>query len=325
VALGVPVRFVVFMVVFVVMAKILHTDLDVFPLCLGGNVFGWTADERQSFEVLDAYAAAGGNFIDTADAYSSWVEGNSGGESETIIGNWMAARGNRDRMIVATKIGHDEGLAADVVREKAEASLRRLRTDRIDILFTHKDDLETPLEETMGALDGLVRAGKARHVAASNYSAPRLAEALAVSDREGLARFAVLQPHYNLVDRRYESELAPVVAANGLAAIPYYGLAAGFLSGKYRPGVEVDSARAPWVAKYLNDRGFAVLAALDEIAAARGVTLAAVALAWLAVQPTVAVPIASARTTGQLADLLPMVELDLTAAELEQLDAASSY
>ena len=310
------------------MAKISTTDLDVFPLALGGNVFGWTANQEESFAVLDAYAAAGGNFIDTADMYSAWAPGNSGGESETIVGRWMKARGNRDRMIIGTKVGMLEplsGLSANTIPVAAEQSLGRLQTDRIDLYYAHKDDPKTPLEETLGAFDTLVREGKVRYIAASNYTAPRLAEALDVSKRRGFARFVALQPHYNLVERKeYEGELAEVVRREGLSAIPYFALAKGFLTGKYRPGTpEVKSARAAGASAYLNERGLKVLAALDEVAGAHHTTVAAVALAWLVAQPTVVAPIASARTTAQLADILRFVELRLSKEELRKLSAAS--
>jgi aryl-alcohol dehydrogenase-like predicted oxidoreductase len=310
------------------MAKISTTDLDVFPLALGGNVFGWTANQEESFAVLDAYAAAGGNFIDTADMYSVWAPGNSGGESETIIGRWMKARGNRDRMIIGTKVGMLEslsGLSANTIPVAAEQSLGRLQTDRIDLYYAHKDDPKTPLEETLDAFDTLVREGKVRYIAASNYTAPRLAEALDVSKRRGFARFVALQPHYNLMERKeYEGELAEVVRREGLSTIPFFALAKGFLTGKYRPGTpEVKSARAAGASAYLNERGLRVLAALDEVAGVHHTTVAAVALGWLAAQPTVVAPIASARTTAQLADILPFVELRLSKEELRKLSAAS--
>ncbi len=310
------------------MAKIGTTSLDVFPLCLGGNVFGWTADEKQSFAVLDAYAAAGGNFVDTADAYSAWVPGHEGGESETILGRWMAARGNRDRLVVATKVGRWSGLSglsARTIRAAAEGSLRRLRTDRIDLYYAHADDAATPLEETLGAFDALVREGKVRYIAASNYTAPRLAEALTVSKRRGLARYVALQPHYNLVHRaEYEDGPAELCAREGLACFPYYALASGFLAGKYRPGAAVESARAEGAGKYLDEKGLRVLAALDAIAAERRTTVAAVSLAWLRTRPAVVAPIASARTPEQLAELLPFASLRLTDAEVTKLDAASA-
>ncbi|MET7600946.1 aldo/keto reductase [Streptomyces avermitilis] len=309
--------------------KLGPSDLEVFPLSLGGNVFGWTADEAQSFAVLDAYTAGGGNFVDTADAYSAWVPGNEGGESETIIGKWFAARGNRSEVVLATKVGaHPQfkGLAAANIRAAAEASLRRLDTDYIDLYYTHYDDPSVPVEEIITTLDGLVREGKVRAIAASNISPERLQESLEFSDRQGLARYVALQPHYNLVSRdTYEGPLQDVASRNGLAAVPYYALASGFLTGKYRPGTKVDSARAEGAGKHLGtERGLRVLAALDEIAEARGAAVATVALAWLAAQPTVAAPIASARTVDQLPALLAVGELTLTDAELSKLTQASA-
>ncbi|HEU5355011.1 MAG TPA: aldo/keto reductase [Actinocrinis sp.] len=309
------------------MAKLGNTDLDVFGLCLGGNVFGWSADEAESFAILDAYAAGGGNFIDTADVYSLWVPGNTGGDSERIIGRWLKSRGNRDSMVIATKVAKlpsRPGLSAANIRTAAEESLQRLGTDYIDLYYAHQDDPDTPIEETLGAFDALVREGKVRYIAASNFTAPRLTESLAVSEREGLARYSALQNHYNLVERaEYERDLAPVLEREGVPGVPFYGLARGFLAGKYRPGVEVDSVRAGGVATYRNERGYRVLAVLDQVAAAHGTTVAAVSLAWLAAQPTVATPIASARTPQQLLELLPFTELKLTADELSALDAAS--
>ena len=305
------------------MARLGHTDLDVFPLCLGGNVFGWTADEAQSFQVLDAYAEAGGNFIDTADVYSAWKPGNSGGESETIIGRWMADRGVRHQMVIATKVGMKadvKGLAAGTIHAAAEASLRRLGVECIDLYYAHADDPNTPLEETLGAFDKLIRQGKVRHIAASNYTAPRLDEALAVSDRLGLARYTALQTHYNLVERNdFEGDLSALCAREGLACLPYFALAKGFLSGKYRAGSEIDSPRAPAAQAYMTERGNRVLDVLDAIALAHETTVASVALAWLHAQPTVIAPIASARTVVQLADLLPMAHLTLSPGELDRL------
>ncbi|CAL9509810.1 aldo/keto reductase [Streptomyces sp. enrichment culture] len=305
------------------------SDLQVSPLALGGNVFGWTADLDQSFAVLDAYTAAGGNFVDTADVYSAWGEGLSGGESETVLGKWLAARGNRDGVVLATKVGqHPEypGLSAANIKAAADASLRRLGTDHIDLYYTHYDKPEVPVEEIAGALDELVRAGKVRHIAASNISAERLAAFLEFSEREGLARYVALQPHYNLVSRdTYEGELQDLAARTGLAAVPYYALAAGFLTGKYRPGAAVDSVRAGGAAKHLeSERGRRVLAALDEVAEAHDAPVPTVALAWLAAQPTVAAPIASARTVEQLPALLGVAELSLTADELGKLTRASA-
>ncbi|MER6826246.1 aldo/keto reductase [Streptosporangium sp. NPDC000563] len=304
------------------------SELNLFPLCLGGNVFGWTADRDDSFAVLDAYAEAGGNLIDTADSYSVWVPGHVGGESETVIGEWMASRRNRDRIVVATKVGWPQssrpGLSAANIRAAAEDSLRRLRTDYIDLYWAHIDDADTPLEETLGAFDELVTEGKVRNIGASNYSAERLAQALAISEEAGLARYGVLQQHYNLLERDYEGALRDVVAEAGLTSTPYYGLARGFLTGKYRPGVTVDSPRAGGAAKYLEtERGPRVLDALDKIAAAHDAVPATVALAWLAAQPTVAAPIASARNIEQLRPLLAVADMTLSQEELTLLDEAS--
>jgi aryl-alcohol dehydrogenase-like predicted oxidoreductase len=310
------------------MAKIGSSDLDVYGLNLGGNVFGWTADERESFEVLDAYAAAGGNFIDTADAYMARVEGNEGGESEAIIGDWLAARGRRNDIVIATKVGswaRRPGLSAKNIREAAEDSLRRLKTDHIDLYYAHRDDPDTPQEETLSAFDELVRAGKVRHIGASNYSADRLAQALSISDREGFARFVAVQPHYNLMERDYEHELAPLVQREGLGTMPYFALAKGFLTGKYRTrDADADSPRAERALSYLDDRGERVLAALDRVAQAHDAAVSAAALAWLAAKPTVVAPIASARNLGQLDGLLASVELTLTPADLAMLDEASA-
>ncbi len=311
------------------MAKISSTDLDVYPLALGGNVFGWTADEEASFAVLDGYAAGGGNFIDTADVYSAWAPGNSGGESETILGRWLASRGRRDQTIIGTKVGKHpqfQGLSAKTIRAAAENSLKRLQTEYIDLYYAHADDEQTPLEETLGAFDALIREGKVRYIAASNYTAPRLAEALAVSDREGLARYVALQQHYNLVERdKYEGELADLVAREGLSSIPYYALASGFLTGKYRPDANVQSQRAQSAGAYLNEKGIKVLAALDAVAATHNTAVATIALAWLAAQPTVVAPIASARTTEQLPDLLRVSDVRLSDAELCKLNEASAF
>jgi aryl-alcohol dehydrogenase-like predicted oxidoreductase len=305
------------------------SGLQVFPLALGGNVFGWTADETQSFAVLDAYAEAGGNFLDTADSYSAWADGNRGGESETIIGKWLKARGNRSDVVIATKVSQHpdyQGLSAATIKAAADASLRRLGTDHIDLYYTHFDKPEVPVEEIIGALDELVRAGKVRYVAASNISPERLRASLEFSEREGLARYVALQPHYNLVSRDiYEGALRDLAEHAGLAAVPYFALASGFLTGKYRPGTTVDSARAGTAAKHLETgRGQRVLAALDEIAAAHDAPVATVALAWLAAQPTVVAPIASARTVRQLPDLLGVAELTLTDDEVARLTRASA-
>jgi aryl-alcohol dehydrogenase-like predicted oxidoreductase len=309
------------------MRRIGTTALEVFEICFGGNVFGWTADEAQSFAVLDAYAGGGGNFVDTADSYAVWVPGNSGGESETIIGRWMAARRNREEMIIATKVGAApglKGLSEKTIVTAVEASLRRLQTDYIDLYYAHYDDPGTPIEEAMSTFDGLVHDGKVRYVAASNYSAPRLAEALAVSDREGLTRYVALQTEYNLVERpKYEGDLLELCAREGLSCLPYYALAKGFLTGKYRPNDEVESARADAARAYLDGRGARLLGVLADLAAAHDASLAAVSLAWLLAQPTVAAPIASARTATQVEDLLPAATLQLTDSDLDALAAAS--
>ncbi|MFC9393683.1 aldo/keto reductase [Streptomyces sp. NPDC057027] len=305
------------------------SDLHVFPVALGGNVFGWTADEAESFAVLDAYAAAGGNFVDSADVYSAWAEGNEGGESETVIGRWMASRGNRSDIVVATKAGAHprfKGLSAPTVKAAAEESLRRLGTDHIDLYYTHFDDESVPVEEIVTALDQLVKDGKVRAVAASNISPERLRASLDFAEAEGLTRYVALQPHYNLVSRdTYEGPLLETVEKAGLSAVPYYGLAAGFLTGKYRPGRTVDSARAHRAAELAEtERGQAVLSALDTVAAAHETELATVALAWLAARPTVAAPIASARTVEQLPALVAAADLTLTEAELTLLTEASA-
>lgn len=295
-------------------------DLDVYGLCLGGNVFGWTADRDASFAVLDAYVEAGGNFIDTADTY---MRPNMG-TSETIIGDWMAARGNRDALVIATKVGSDGGLSAANIAAHVEGSLRRLRTDRIDLYYAHKDIGDVPVEETVRAFDALVQAGKVRVLGASNVPPGRLVESLELAAAEGLTPYTWLQPHYNLVERAgYEGSYAPLAARFGLAVAPYYALASGFLTGKYR-GESVDSPRAERASEYLDERGVAVLEALDAVATAHGVAVAAVAIAWLLTKPDVVAPIASARTPEQLAQVLPAVDLVLTADEIARLDGASA-
>jgi aryl-alcohol dehydrogenase-like predicted oxidoreductase len=309
------------------------TDIKVYPLNLGGNVFGWTADKDQSFAVLDAYTQAGGNFVDTSDNYSFWVPGHVGGESETIIGEWLAARNNRDDIVIATKGSrHPDflGLKADTLRRAVDASLRRLGTDYIDLYYTHFDDESVPVEEIITTLDELVRAGKIREIAASNISAQRLAASLEFSAREGKAAYVALQPHYNLISRdTYEGELQNVAERYRLGVLPYFGLAGGFLTGKYRPGAtavdggRVGSAFDP--SQHLeNERGPKVVEALDEVARAHGAEIATVALAWLAAQPTVTAPIASARTTAQLPALLAVADLTLTDADLAKLNEASA-
>jgi aryl-alcohol dehydrogenase-like predicted oxidoreductase len=289
-------------------------------------VFGWTIDEQASFEVLDAYRAAGGNFIDTADIYGRRGE-HGAGSSERIIGRWIAARGNRNELVIATKVGMSSdlpGLSAETIRRGAEASLERLGIERIDLYYAHQDDPETPLEETLGAFAALIEDGLIRHAAASNYTPARLAEAIELGGRDGLASYVALQPHYNLMERDYEGELARTVERAGLACLPYFALARGFLTGKYRrDGAVPDSERAPGVRDaYMNDHGFAVLAALDTVAAAHRASPAAVSLAWLLAQPTVLAPIASATSPAQLTDLVGCVEIELSPAELEALGAA---
>jgi aryl-alcohol dehydrogenase-like predicted oxidoreductase len=305
------------------MALLGRTDLDVYPICLGGNVFGWTADEPQSRAVLDAYVDAGGNFIDTANSYL--VEH---GRSETILGRWLADRGNRDELVVATKVGGGRGpvrnLRAETIEQEAHASLERLQTGYIDLYYAHFDDEETPLEESLRAFDALVRAGTVRHIGASNYTPQRVTTALELQREHGLAEFTVLQPHYNLVERDFERTLLPVADAWDLAVLPYFALAKGFLTGKYRPGGEaVESERAQAAGAYLDSGGAAVLGALDEVAMAHDTAVAAVALAWLLARPHVVAAIASARTTEQLAQILPAATVQLTPAEVDRLSGAA--
>jgi aryl-alcohol dehydrogenase-like predicted oxidoreductase len=306
-----------------------NTGLEVPVIMLGGNVFGWTVDEAESFRLLDAAFDAGMNFIDTADVYSKWIPGHVGGESETILGKWFARSGKRDQVIIATKVGMDmgdgkQGLAPKYIAEAVEASLRRLQTDRIDLYQSHKDDEKTPLEETLGAFDRLVKQGKVRVIGASNYTGARLREALETSKRNNLTAYATLQPHYNLVEREsYETDLAPVVAEYGLGVIPYFALAGGFLTGKYRSERDVQGkTRGGMAGKYLNARGLAVLGALDAVAEDYKSTPASVALAWLKAQPGIAAPIASATNEKQLVDLAAAGELKLKRADIEKLSAA---
>jgi len=312
------------------MTVIGSSNLDVFPLGLGGNTFGWTSDQETSFAVLDAYVAAGGNFIDTADSYSAWVPGNSGGESETIIGEWTAARGNRDSVIIATKVDRHpqfRGLARSNVLAAADASLSRLRTDHIDLYYVHYDDPEVPVADIAGVFSELRKAGKIRYVGLSNITAPRLREWFTVSAAEGLAPPVALQPLYNLVERAgYEAALAPVAAEFGLGVLPYYALASGFLAGKYRTASDhAGGARQPGAVRYLTSpTGPAVLAALDAVSAERGVAPATVALAWLRTRPNVVAPLASARTVDQLPALLAAATLELSADETAALDQASA-
>jgi aryl-alcohol dehydrogenase-like predicted oxidoreductase len=308
-----------------------RSGLQVSPLAFGGNVFGWTVDEAQSFRLLDAWLDAGFNFVDTADVYSAWVPGHVGGESETIIGKWFRQNGKRNRVVLATKVGKPMGegkvgLSAAYIREAVDASLKRLKTDHIDLYQSHDDDAGTPLEESLEAFAGLIKAGKVRAIGASNYSAPRLAEALDVSERLGLPRYESLQPLYNLYDRAvFEDALAPLCLERGVGVINFYALAAGFLTGKYRSEADAGkSARgANTTKKYLNARGLRILAALDAAAATHGATPAQVAIAWQIAQPAITAPIASATSTAQLDELTKAATLKLDDATVAALDAAS--
>ena len=303
---------------------------EVPVICLGGNVYGWTLPEAEAFRQLDAALDAGLNFVDTADVYSRWVPGHNGGESETIIGKWFAMTGKRKDVILATKVGMEmgegkKGLKAAYIRQAVEDSLERLQTDYIDIYQAHKDDAETPLEETLGAFNELVKQGKVRFIGASNLSGARLTEALETSRKQGLASYVSLQPHYNLVERPdFESDLRPVVEKYQLGVIPYFSLAAGFLTGKYRSKKDTEKAtRGAMVQKYLNDWGFAVVAVLDEVANAHGSTPARVALAWLLAKPGITAPIASATNEKQLADLVEATKLKLDAESIQKLNEVS--
>ena len=308
------------------------TGLEVSPLCLGGNVFGWSIDEAASFAVLDAYLAAGGNFIDTANVYSGWVPGNVGGESETIIGRWIADRGVRDRVIVATKVGmgfgqFEKGLSADQVRRGAEGCLERLGIERIDLLYAHEDDEATPLAETMSAFDELVSEGLVAAIAASNYSASRLADALKASDAAGVARFGAFQPWFNLVDRdKFDDASMAICREADLGVAPYFALARGFLAGKYRPdGPTPATPRAAGIANdYLNERGWRVLDVVDQVAAVHGATPAQVSLAWLMMHPEVTAPIASATSPEQVAELAGAASISLSDNEFAALEAAGA-
>ena len=299
------------------------TDLQISQLCLGGNVFGWSADERQSHEVLNVYSELGGNFIDTADVYSEWGEGHVGGESETIIGSWLKSRSSTDEVVIATKVSKlstRPGLGRANILAACDDSLRRLGRDHIDLYYAHDDDQETPLEETMAAFTELQQAGKIRFAAASNYSGARLREASVISKQHGFIEYSALQNHYNLLEREeYERDSVPALAELGIEGVPFFGLARGFLSGKYREGVQVESVRASGVTKYTNEHGWAVLAKLDRLANHHSVSVSAIALAWLRQQPSVAAPIASARTVEQLREI--MTHVNLSAAELQFLTA----
>lgn len=303
------------------MIKLANTDLTIYPLCLGGNVFGYSADKENSEAVLSFYADNGGNFIDTADMYSQWAPGHIGGESETIIGNWMKKRGNRSQMIIATKVGKLDtkpGLSPSNIISACEDSLKRLGSDYIDIYYSHQDDLDTPIEQTLGAYDSLIKSGKVRYIAASNFTPERLQESLDISKELNLASYVACQDQYNLMDRDYETTLRDTVEYNGLSEIPFYGLARGFLTGKYRPGASVQSVRASGVGNsYANERGWKMLEKLDQIANEHNISVSAVALAWLRQQKTVSAPIASATKLEQIKEIMPILHLD--DAELESL------
>ena len=306
-----------------------NSGLKVPPLSLGGNVFGWTVDEAKSGLLLDAAFERGLNFIDTADVYSSWAPGNHGGESETIIGNWLARTGNRDKVVLATKVGKlagREGLRRKTILQAADESLQRLQTDVIDLYFAHAQDEETPIEETLEAFAELIAAGKVRSIGASNYDPHHLLEALAVSDKRSLPRYEVLQPKYNLYDREdYENNLLPVAAQNGLGVVPYYALAQGFLAGKYRRPEDFEKGvRGPRAKKYMTDRGRRILKALDDVAGEYGATPSVVSLAWLMAKPTITAPIASATSVEHVRDLANAVALELGDEAIKRLDKASA-
>ena len=306
------------------MIQIPKTDLRVHPLCLGANVFGWSADENESYAVLNAYASHGGNFIDTADVYSQWKPDNQGGESETIIGHWLKKQ-DRQKIVIATKVSLLNtrlGLSAANILAACDDSLRRLKTDYIDIYYSHKDDPKTPMEETLEAYDKLIKAGKVRYIAASQHTGARLQEALNISVKHALPSYIALQDQYNLVHREpFEIEQAPVLAANGLSAFPFFGLARGFLSGKYHPGVKIDSVRAEGVAEFYSDQNWKIIEALRNIAQERSTPVSAISLAWLRSHPQVCAPIASARTTTQLEEIVQIVEL--SAEEMTRLNSLS--
>ncbi|MFZ1665416.1 MAG: aldo/keto reductase [Flavobacteriales bacterium] len=307
------------------------SDLHVAPLAFGGNVFGWTVDEATSFKLLDAFVAGGFNLIDTADMYSSWAPGHVGGESETVVGNWLKARGNRSKIVIATKVGGDMGegknLRKDYILRAVENSLKRLRTDYIDLYQTHWDDLETPVEETLEALDMLVNNGKVRCIGASNYTPERLQESMRVSAENGYVKYVSLQPRYNLYDRKeFERDYAPICAEHGLGVLNYFALASGFLTGKYRSEVDFGkSVRGSSMPKYLTPHGLKILSALDAVSKRHGSTPAAVSLAWLMARPHITAPIASATSIAQLNELMSATELVLSEADMAELNAASGY
>jgi aryl-alcohol dehydrogenase-like predicted oxidoreductase len=304
------------------------STLAITPLMLGGNVFGWTADEATSFAVLDAFVAQGGDSIDTADVYSAWAPGHNGGESETVIGKWLKHSGKRNSVVIGTKVGllaTRTGLKRDNIVAACEDSLRRLGVETIDLYWLHKDDGATPAEEFVGALEELVRAGKVRAIGASNFAGARFADALAESSRAGRTRFAAQQPEFNLLKRDIEKDLMPLCARERVSIVPYFGLASGFLTGKYRSAADKSkSARGGGMDKYLNAKGFGVLEALDAVAARHDATCAQVALAWIMAKPAIAAPIASATSVAQVTELMGALRLKLGAADIAQLDAASA-
>ena len=306
--------------------KIATTTLDVYPLCLGGNVFGWSANGSQSQAVLDAFGDLGGNFIDTADVYSEWVEGNVGGESETIIGNWMKARGNRHQFVIATKVAKlstRPGLRPENIIAACNDSLKRLQTDHIDLYYSHHDDKDVPIAETLGAYQQLINEGKIRYIGASQHTGARLQEALDIATKENLPKYVCVQDHYNLMERnQFEFEQQEVLKKNNLSALPFYGLARGFLTGKYRPGVTVDSIRAGGITDYQTDKGYAIVEELEKISKSHNSSISATALAWLRANPQVSTPIASARTVDQLKEIMQIIAL--TSEEFLELNKISA-
>ncbi len=309
--------------------KINSTDLEVSKINLGGNVFGWTLDQEKSFEILDAFVERGGNFIDTADTYPWWVNG-TGGLSETVIGNWLKSRGNRNNVIIATKVGsetqeHGYDISRKHILKSVDESLQRLQTDHIDLFYTHFDDKVTPVEETLSTYDELIKAGKLRYIAASNLSPERLAESFEVSEKNGLAKYVALQPHYNLVERKgYENDYLPLVEKHGLTVFPYWALAAGFLTGKYRSEADLGkSVRGDGAKQYLNEKGLAVLSALDKVSEKHTTSQASISLAWLLAQPNIGAPIVSATSIAQLDTLFAATKVQFDAEDLALLDGAS--
>jgi aryl-alcohol dehydrogenase-like predicted oxidoreductase len=311
--------------------KLGNSDLLVSPIAFGGNVFGWTIDEPTSFGILDQFVASGFNLIDTANVYSRWKPGNQGGESETIIGNWLKSRNNREQVIIATKVGADLGQGKNLTKanilKEVDHSLRRLQTDYIDLYFSHYDDEVTPVQETLEAYDELIKAGKVRWIGASNFSAARLRESLEASEKLGLPKYEVYQPEYNLYNRQqYETEYEPIVEEYQMGVTNYYALASGFLTGKYRSEADLNkSQRGGGIKSFLNDRGFKILDALDQVASNVGSQPASVALAWLMAVPSITAPIASVTSTEQLKDLENAAKLQLTADDLSLLDEASAW